>query len=335
MPPLRPAVETRATLTASGPPGARQIALILLLASTFAANHVAARIAFEHGASVLFAVSLRSAGTALVLLAWLLVLRQAILPDPALRAKAIAVGALVAVQSFFLYSAVQRMPVALALLVFNLFPIMIGFLSWWFGGDRPSRRAWIGMPIALGGLMLVLDAPARGLNAAAWEPGFVAGIGFGLGAALSMALIMVLTERWLKPVEGRVRALSTLSVVAFATVSTGIAVDGLHAPSDATGWFALAALTVLYGSAFSTMLVAVPRIGPVRAAPFFNFEPIAAMMMGWMILGQSVRVPQMLGAAVVIGALLLISLPARTRCKDQARNAPPLPQPSQRARRDR
>lgn len=328
-------MERPAGLTVSGPPSARQIALILLLASTFAANHVAARIAFEHGASVLFAVTLRSAGTALVLLAWLLVLRRAILPHPALRGKAIAVGALVALQSFFLYSAVQRMPVALALLVFNLFPIMIGFLSWRFGGDRPSQRAWIGMPIALGGLMLVLDAPARGLNAAAWEPGFVAGIGFGLGAALSMALIMILTERWLKPIEGRVRALSTLSVVACATVSAGIAVDGLSAPSDATGWFALAALTVLYGSAFSSMLVSVPRIGPVRAAPFFNFEPIAAMIMGWMILGQSVRVPQMLGAAVVVGALLLISWPARTSYKDQDPHPPPLPHPSHSGSSDR
>lgn len=296
-------------MTAPGPPSARQIALILLLASTFAANHVAARIAFEHGASVLFAVSLRSAGTALVVLAWLIALRQSILPPAALRGKAIAVGALVAVQSFFLYSAVQRMPVALALLVFNLFPILIGLLSWRLGGDRPTRRAWIGMPIALGGLLLVLDAPARGLRAAAWEPAFLAGIAYGLGAALSMALIMILTERWLKPIEGRARALSTLGVVALVSLSTGFAVEGLQAPADTTGWLALAALTVLYGSAFSTMLVAVPRIGPVRAAPFFNFEPIAAMLMGWLILAQSVRLSQMLGAAVVIGALLLISWP--------------------------
>jgi len=322
-------------LTQSGPPSARQIALILLLASTFAANHVAARLAFEHGASVLFAVSLRSAGTALVILAWLLALRQTVLPQPALRGKALAVGALVALQSFFLYSAVQRMPVALALLVFNLFPILIGFLSWWLGGERPSRRAWIGMPVALGGLMLVLDAPARGLNTAAWEPGFVAGIAFGLGAALSMALIMILTERWLKPVEGRVRALSTLSVVALATITTGFAVDGLRAPEDVTGWLAMVALTVLYGSAFSTMLVAVPRIGPVRAAPFFNVEPIAAMLLGWLILGQSVRPMQILGAAVVIGALLLISWPGRTSYTSPDPRPLPLPTRSHSAHSDR
>jgi drug/metabolite transporter (DMT)-like permease len=264
-----------------------QIALILLLATTLGANHIAARVAFDHGTSVLFAVSMRSAGTAVVLGCWLLLIRQRILIPDELRLKALAVGLLVSAQSFFLYSAVQRMPVALALLVFNLFPMMLGFLSWGLGGDRPSRRAWIGMPIALGGL------------------------GFALAAGLSMALIMALTQRWLTPIEGKVRALCTLSIVGVASLSAGLAVGGLTMPADRTGWLAVGILTLLYGSAFSTLLIAVPKIGPVKAAPFFNFEPVAAMAMGWLILDQSVKAIQITGAAVVIAALVFISWPKR------------------------
>ncbi|MEN9514686.1 MAG: hypothetical protein RIQ95_1314 [Pseudomonadota bacterium] len=288
-----------------------QIALILLLATTLGANHIAARVAFDHGTSVLFAVSMRSAGTAVVLGCWLLLIRQRILIPDELRLKALAVGLLVSAQSFFLYSAVQRMPVALALLVFNLFPMMLGFLSWGLGGDRPSRRAWIGMPIALGGLMLVLDAPSRGLELASWDHRFLAGIGFALAAGLSMALIMALTQRWLTPIEGKVRALCTLSIVGVASLSAGLAVGGLTMPADRTGWLAVGILTLLYGSAFSTLLIAVPKIGPVKAAPFFNFEPVAAMAMGWLILAQSVKAIQITGAAVVIAALVFISWPKR------------------------
>ena len=40
-------------------------------------------------------------------------------------------------------------PVALALLVFNTFPIVLGMLSWMTGGERPGKRTWIAMPIAL------------------------------------------------------------------------------------------------------------------------------------------------------------------------------------------
>jgi len=299
-----------ASLTPATP---AQIALILLLATCFGANHIAARLAFEHGSSVLFAVSMRSAGTAFVLAAWLLTIRQSLDIPPTLRLKALAVGLLVSAQSFFLYSAVNRMPVALALLVFNLFPMMLGFMSWWMGGDRPSQRAWLGMPMAIGGLMLVLDVPSRGLGLASWEPTFIAGIAYGLAAALSMALIMALTQRWLTPIEGRVRALTTLSIVGVTSLGVGFAVGGLHMPVDTTGWLAVGILTLLYGSAFSTLLIAVPKIGPVKAAPFFNFEPIAAMFMGWLILGQSVKPLQMAGALVVVAALVFISWPQKAK----------------------
>ncbi|HAB48403.1 MAG TPA: EamA family transporter [Lautropia sp.] len=219
---------------------------------------------------------------------------------------------MVCAQSFFLYSAVQKMPVALALLVFNLFPMMLGFLSWGLGGDRPSLRAWIGMPIALGGLILVLDVPSRGLERDAWDHRFLAGIAYGLAAAVSMASIMALTQRWLTPIEGRVRALSTLSIVAIGSLSVGLSMGGLSMPSDIKGWLAVMALTLLYGIAFSTLLIAVPKIGPVKAAPFFNFEPVAAMAMGWLMLDQTVKLIQIAGAAVVIASLIFISWPKRT-----------------------
>jgi len=47
------------------------IALLLVIATAFGANHVAARVAFEHGASVTTAVAVRSLGTVLFVLALL------------------------------------------------------------------------------------------------------------------------------------------------------------------------------------------------------------------------------------------------------------------------
>jgi hypothetical protein len=39
------------------------IVLLMTIATVFGANHVAARVAFEHGANVTTAVAVRSAGT--------------------------------------------------------------------------------------------------------------------------------------------------------------------------------------------------------------------------------------------------------------------------------
>ena len=51
------------------------IALLLVIATAFGANHVAARVAFEHGASVTTAVAVRSLGTVLFVLFVLALLR--------------------------------------------------------------------------------------------------------------------------------------------------------------------------------------------------------------------------------------------------------------------
>ncbi|MGH8707428.1 MAG: EamA family transporter, partial [Burkholderiales bacterium] len=47
------------------------IPLLMLLATLFACNHIAARLAFDHGASVAAAVAVRSGVTALVMVALL------------------------------------------------------------------------------------------------------------------------------------------------------------------------------------------------------------------------------------------------------------------------
>ena len=88
------------------------VALLMLVASTFAANHIAARLAFDHGASVAAAVAVRSGVTALALVVLMRVQGVSMrLAGPTL-GRGLAIGLLVAVQSFCLYSAVARIPVS-------------------------------------------------------------------------------------------------------------------------------------------------------------------------------------------------------------------------------
>ena len=89
-------------------------ATLLLVALMMGANHVAARFAFNNGVDVVTAVSCRSTLTALVV--GVLLWRQKASWATSLRQKKflLAIGALIAVQSVCLYSAVARLPVALA-----------------------------------------------------------------------------------------------------------------------------------------------------------------------------------------------------------------------------
>lgn len=88
------------------------IALLLVIATVFGSNHVAARLAFEHGANVTTAVACRSAGTALFVLALLAWSGISLRVERGTLARAIVIGLFLALQSYCLYSAVARIPMA-------------------------------------------------------------------------------------------------------------------------------------------------------------------------------------------------------------------------------
>lgn len=294
-------------------PRGTAVLLLLTIATVFAANHVSARLALDHGVDVATAVTVRSAVTALFVLALLKATGGPLrLPAGVSAARAATVGLVLTVQSFCLYSAVARVPVALALLAFNTFPLVLTLITWAAGGERPSRRALIVMPVALLGLAIALDVPgvARASDAVG-EDAFAAGIGFAFAAALAFALALHLTNRWLGGVDGRLRTALTMSVVAVVTAAAALASGGFSPPADAAGFAGLALLTLFYGSAITALFVVLPRVGAVSNTAVLNFEPIASLLLAWLVLGQTIAPVQIGGALVVVGAIVALSTERR------------------------
>ena len=288
------------------------IAALLAIAVTFSLNHIAARVAFDHGANVVTAVVLRSGGTALALLGLLLALRVPLALPPRTRWRALAIGIVVAVQSYCIYAAVARLPVALALLTFNTYPLLYALMSWAGGLERPSRSAFAAMLAALFGLALALDITggSGGELAARWEE-IGAGVAYATGASLAFAVVLFLNTRWLHGVDGRVRSLLTMAscgAVAFAAAAT---TGTLVFPADGTGWLGLALLMLFYGSAITALFVLQPRMRSTSDVAVLNFEPVALLFLGWAILGQSLSALQIAGAFVVIGSVVALGFAKR------------------------
>src|SRR5688500_10817896 len=143
------------------------IVILLCCSTLFASNHVAARIAFDHGASVGAAVTVRAAGTALVLFLMMKLQGVRVFVPRELRRQALIAGILVAVQSYCLFSAVALIPAALALLVFQTSVMLYVLICWVAGRETPRASSLAAMALALAGLALVLDVrPAQ--FAASW-----------------------------------------------------------------------------------------------------------------------------------------------------------------------
>ncbi|MGQ2981765.1 MAG: EamA family transporter, partial [Polaromonas sp.] len=189
-------------------------ATLLLIALMMGANHVAARIAFNNGVDVATAVVFRSGVTTLVIVALLAAARVRVSFSARHKRMLPLIGLLIGIQSLCLYSAVARLPVALALLAFNTYPIWTALWAAVVYRQKPERAMLIAMPVILVGLALALDVfgAASGLGASGQWARIGAGVAFALAAAATFGLALVITQQETADVDGRVRTATTMTV---------------------------------------------------------------------------------------------------------------------------
>ncbi len=196
-----------------------------------------------------------------------------------------------------LFVSAYRLPGGVAATVGAIQPLIVVLLS----------RAVLGRPIralavlaALGGIagvaMLVL-APGASLDPL--------GVAAGRGGAVSMAFGTVLTRRWQPPVPA-------LTFTAWQLAAGGVlllpVVLWLQPPiPDVTALNLLGlAWLGLVGAALTYILWfrGIARLGPTAAAPLALLSPVAAVLLGWWGLGETLTPVQLAGMLVVIGSIV-------------------------------
>jgi drug/metabolite transporter (DMT)-like permease len=140
---------------------------------------------------------------------------------------------------------VARLPVALALLAFNTWPMWTALWARVLYGHRPERRTLLAMPVLLVGLALALDVfgAASGLGAQAQWSRIGAGVAFALLAAATFGVVMVTTQHEIAAIDGRLRSAITMAVVGVLALGVTQAQGGLQLPHTSPGWWGLVMLT--------------------------------------------------------------------------------------------
>jgi drug/metabolite transporter (DMT)-like permease len=300
-------------MSAAAPPKALSLlafATLLLIALLMGANHVAARLAFDHGVDVTTAVAVRSSVTALVVGTLIVWQRVPVALTSRHRRFLPAIGVIVAVQSVCLYSAVARLPVALALLAFNTYPLWTALWARVLYAHRPERRVVVAMPVMLFGLALALDVlgAATGVAASVQWQRIGAGVAFALAAAASFGVALVLTQHEAGTLDGRLRTASTMAIVAVLALGGVGCQGGFHLPDASAGWWGLALLTLLYGTGITILFTVLPRLGVVGISAIMHLEPVFALVLAWAILGQAIAPSQVAGALLVVATVVWLGL---------------------------
>jgi drug/metabolite transporter (DMT)-like permease len=284
--------------------------MCLASAAAFGAMAVFGKLAYEEGVNVGTLLAARFVFASLLF--WLVLrpreLRAMTRRDVLI---ALALGAVgYAAQAGFFFSALERIDAGLLALILYTFPAMVTVAAIVIGRERADARRFAALVLASAGLALVV----AGAGAGKLDP---LGVGFALAAAVVYTTYILVGDG----VAGRVpaRVLSTLVCTGAAiTLVSGSAALGELRPGDVSleGWGWLASLAVVSTVASIGLFFAgLKRVGPTTASILSTLEPVVTVVLAFIVFGETLGVVQLLGGALVIGAVLVLQirkLPLRT-----------------------
>ncbi|MDT0118217.1 DMT family transporter [Microbacterium sp. PRF11] len=280
------------------------------------------------------AVLLVRMGTAALLLSPALILavrrQRGFLRRHGLLIAAFGLTAVAGCQLFY-FAAMQRMPVAVALLIQYIAPVLIVIAVWVRTRRAPSRAVLVGSVVAMLGLVLVVD-----ISGARFD---LLGTVFALCAAVCAAAYFVIAGRAgddLPPLALAAGGLLTgtllmavlvvSGILPFAAPSITVTLVGLEVPGILPLLWVGAVATTL---GYALGVIAVPRIGS-RLASFVGLsEVLFALGFAWLLLGETPAPIQFVGGALILVGVVLVRLDAGspTEQKTETASIPVVPAP--------
>jgi drug/metabolite transporter (DMT)-like permease len=207
----------------------------------------------------------------------------------------------------------QRVPSNLAALMIAAVPLFTALLDWLRpGGQQPRPRTFLGIALGAAGMVFLMLGRGRAGSAEVSALGLAAlllsGFAWAAGSlyarygTLHRQPLMVAAQEML--VGGSVLFLLALARGEPRQISSA----ALIAPSV----LAFAYLTVM-GSlvAFSAFGWLVKVSTPARLSTTAYVNPVVAVVLGWGLLGETLSPRALGGAALIVGAVLVMTLPSR------------------------
>jgi drug/metabolite transporter (DMT)-like permease len=273
------------------------IATVLVSAVSFGLMPVFASLSYEGGSNAISFTLIRTIALILFITPFVFLLKRGLrVPQKAIIPVVLAVIGNLGLGVGIL-SAVQYIPVALALLILYIYPAFVIVIETLINRQKMSFLHILVCFLALMGLSLVL-APSMGdLD---WR-----GVAFASMACISITILMLSVHRARRDVD-------EITLI-FWSNSGGLPLmflilplfGGLVFPETRISWMALAAGSFVYIVGFWGYALSMRFISASRASLIYNVEPIVAIIAAAAILGEYLDWVQVCGAVLVIVAVYL------------------------------
>jgi drug/metabolite transporter (DMT)-like permease len=287
----------------------RGVLLCLLSSAGFGAMAVLAKEAYAAGVGVMALVALRLAIAAPLLWAAAAV-RGGLRDLPAREAgRGLLLGLVpFAAQALLFFGAVERLDAAVAELLVFTYPAIVLGAGVLLGRTALDARLWGVLALALGGAALVLLG--AGASGGAGLEGV--GVAMALLAAVAYAAYLLTAEALGGRTDGVVLAALVTTGGAVTTAVLALATGSLDLDLGSRAWALLVALGVgCTAGPLVALYAGLRHVGAATASILSLVEPVVTVALAAALLGEHLAPLQVAGALLVLGAIVLTSLPAR------------------------
>lgn len=216
-----------------------------------------------------------------------------------------------ALNQFLYFTTISRLPIGIGTLLAFLAPVVVALWLRFGRKQKTGNRTWVALVLTLVGLACVAQV---------WQ-GFTLD---GIGLLSGLCLAVTLATYWILGEKGQARR-DAISLsfwgFALATLTWAIVRPWWTFPYDqfnveiaplgnsfTTPTWTIMIYSVIFGTIvpFLLVLAALKRIGAQRSGIVGTTEPVWAMALGFLLLGEALTPVQLLGSAIVLLAILIV-----------------------------
>jgi drug/metabolite transporter (DMT)-like permease len=258
-------------------------------------SDVLAKIIIGSGCDVLTMLSFRSVVGLVFITLWLYAGPKPP-TDVRIRWISLGVGVLFAGLIFCLFKAIEANDVPTAVLTYFAYPLLTGLVA---SATGLERLRWQGVACALAafvGLAIMIGAHPAGLA--------LAGVAYALGAACCRTGVLIVTRAFLVGADARLTTWYSVVAQLAIFVVVSLVTQTWKPPQSDGGWASLVALSLATTAGILFVFVSTIRIGPFRTALIMNLEPLTAMVLSALALGEVITPWQAAGSGIMLAALI-------------------------------
>ncbi len=207
----------------------------------------------------------------------------------------------------FMYG-LARVPASRGSLIMALNPAITLLGAVLFLHERLTRNKVLGVVVALAGVAIVLS---HGNPADLFRGSVGVGEVVLFGCPIAWAAYTLIGKRMLAGISAiAVTTYAALTGTAMLAVLAAYSGDLLPPVASLRAWTAIA-FVGLFGTALAFVLFyeGVRTIGPARTSVFINLVPVAAIVLGVLLLGEPLEASMLVGGALAVAGVLLLNRP--------------------------